>query len=252
MEVSYSYRKTEICPFGHDPYYTACIKPRVTTTHSGQFSLFGNVWLINSRLFRRWPLLSCSLHGSHAQKATKTYRFTNAGGSMTPIRILFRNHKRTASPTTEKRIGLLLRTRLVSTLTLTSVVTCSLLSLDGCKGQNFNIGPSGGEIAGIIVGAAVVVGGTTAILIHENHSHHRVKGCVSSGSNGLQIQTDNKQTWLLTGNTPDIQVGDLLKLQGNKVRKPKHSTSEQTFEVEKITKDLGPCKVALTVAAKSE
>jgi hypothetical protein len=124
-----------------------------------------------------------------------------------------------------------------------------VLSLDGCKGQNLNIGPSSGEIAGIIIGAAVVVGGTTAILIHVNHSHHQVKGCVSSGPNGLQLQTEDKKNWLLTGNTLDIKAGSLIKLHGTKLKRPKHSTGDPTFEVERISKDLGPCKVTPATTA---
>ncbi len=140
-------------------------------------------------------------------------------------------------------------TRTVAALVLASVASCSVLSLDGCKGQNVNFGPSGGEIAGIIIGAAVVVGGTTAILVHVNHSHHQVKGCVSSSPNGLQLQTDDKRNWLLTGNTPEIKAGDLVKLNGTKLKRPKHSTGDPTFEVEKINKDFGPCRTVPATTA---
>jgi len=137
------------------------------------------------------------------------------------------------------------RKNLIVTVALTSLLSCNLLPLSGCKGTgNFNIGPSGGEIAGVIIGAAVIVGGTTAILIHVNHSHHQVKGCVSSGPNGLEVQTTDSKTWLLTGNTPNVQVGDLIKFHGTKLKRPKHSTGSPTFEVEKISKDYGPCKAA--------
>jgi hypothetical protein len=145
------------------------------------------------------------------------------------------------------------RKRLVTSIALASLLTSSFLPLSGCKGQNFNIGPSGGEIAGVIIGAAVVVGGTTAILIHVNHSHHQVKGCVSSGPNGLEVRTEDNKTWLLTGNTPNVQVGDFIKFHGTKVKRPKQSPGSPTFEVEKISKDYGPCKVApASKAALSE
>jgi hypothetical protein len=132
--------------------------------------------------------------------------------------------------------------KLAVAVALTSLLSCNLLTLTGCKGQNTPVGPSNGEIAGIIIGAAVVVGGTTAILIHAKHSFHQVQGCVSSGPNGLEVQTDNKQTWLLAGYTPDIQVGEQVKLKGLKVKRPKHSPGNPTFQVGEIMKDYGPCK----------
>lgn len=142
------------------------------------------------------------------------------------------------------------RKKLIVAAALTSMLSCSFLPLSGCKGTgNFNIGPSNGEVAGVIIGAAVVIGGTTAILIHVNHSHHQVKGCVSSGPNGLEVQTEDNKTWLLTGNTPNVQAGDLIKFHGTKLKQPRHSTGNPTFEVEKISKDYGPCKA--TPASKA-
>ena len=155
-----------------------------------------------------------------------------------------------ASDQTSKYAHLPRRKKLIVTVVLTSLISSTFLPLSGCKGTgNFNIGPSNGEIAGVIVGAAVVIGGTTAILIHVNHSHHQVKGCVSSGPNGLEVQTEDNKTWLLTGNTPNVQAGDLIKFHGTKIKRPKHSTGNPTFEVEKISKDYGPCKA--TPAAKA-
>ncbi len=136
------------------------------------------------------------------------------------------------------------KARLIAKLLLPSLLASTLMPLEGCKGQKLNIGPSGGEVAGVIIGAAVIIGGTTAILVHESHAHHQVKGCVSSGANGLQIETADKKTWLLTGNTPNIQAGNLVKLHGNKIKQPRQATTAPTFDVEKIDKDFGTCKVS--------
>jgi len=49
------------------------------------------------------------------------------------------------------------------------------------------------------------------------------------------------KTYALVGATGDIKVGDLVQFHGTKVRKVKNSTGDQTFAVEKISRDYGPC-----------
>jgi hypothetical protein len=103
-----------------------------------------------------------------------------------------------------------------------------------------HIGPSTGEVvgAGVAVGA-IVVG--TVVLVHV-HDSHIIKGCVFAGPNGVEIRTDNgTKTYTLAGD-PNVKVGDLVKLHGTKVKKVKDSTGDQTFTVEKLNKDYGPCK----------
>ncbi len=135
------------------------------------------------------------------------------------------------------------RIRVMTALALTTFVSFGMITLDGCENPPFNIGPTKGQVVGVILGAAGVIGGTTAVLIEVHHKHHTVKGCVSSGANGLQVESDDK-TYLLTGNTLNIKTDSLLKLHGTKLRKPKHSAAAPTFEVEKISKDYGPCRVS--------
>jgi hypothetical protein len=51
------------------------------------------------------------------------------------------------------------------------------------------------------------------------------------------------KTYALAGVTENIKVGDLVRFHGSKVRKVKDSTGDQTFAVQKISKDFGPCTV---------
>jgi len=100
------------------------------------------------------------------------------------------------------------------------------------------------EIVGIAILAGVVVG--TVILI-EMHSHHSLKGCISSGSGGLQLQNlKDGKTYNLVGSVADAQPGQILQLRGSreKTRKKKHheeSDGELTFVVKNVKKDYGPC-----------
>src|SRR5260370_19724429 len=142
--------------------------------------------------------------------------------------------------------------RRMAAFALTSFVSFGVITMDGCDSQSFNIGPSKGQVVGAILGAAVVLGGTTAVLIEVHHKHHTVKGCVSSGANGLQVESDDKKTYLLTGNTLNIKTDTLLKLHGAKLRNPKHSAGAPTFEVEKVSKDYGPYRVSPKTSQSTE
>jgi len=115
----------------------------------------------------------------------------------------------------------------------------------GSPCENTTIGPSKGEIVGIAIGAiagtAVVVG--TAVAI--SHDHHILKGCVSTGPDGLQLSRDSdKKVFALVGASADIKPGEKLKLHGTKQKKQKGSPGNQQFVVEKVTKDFGRCEVS--------
>jgi hypothetical protein len=102
------------------------------------------------------------------------------------------------------------------------------------------IAPSGPEVTAAAVGIGAVV--ATVVLIEVHHSHHTMKGCVFSDQNGLQIHTEgDTKTYALGGETANIKVGDLVRFHGTRVKKVKGSAGYQTFTVEKISRDYGPC-----------
>jgi hypothetical protein len=109
-----------------------------------------------------------------------------------------------------------------------------------CKGS---IGPSTGEVVGVGVAAVGVITIGTVVLVHVHNSHHNIKGCVVAGPSGIQIKSgtgSDMKTYTLAGDT-NIKVGDLVKVHGNKVKKVKNSIGDETFTVEKLNKDYGPC-----------
>ena len=125
---------------------------------------------------------------------------------------------------------------------LTPLFLCGATSPTGCQPQPQ---PSN---AGIYATAAAVGGGIVVgaiILVEVNKSHHTVRGCVSTGPNGLVVlnESDN-QNYALVGVTANTKVGDRVRLHGAKDKKNKNSPAGRTFVVEKVTKYYGPCTVS--------
>jgi hypothetical protein len=113
--------------------------------------------------------------------------------------------------------------------------------MTNCRSSG-SFGPSGGEVAGIAIAAGAVVAGAVALEVH--HSHHMLKGCVSSGPGGLELQTQGgAKTYELSGATANIKAGDRVLVHGLRVKQPKHTTADQTFSVERVSKDYGACKL---------
>jgi hypothetical protein len=142
------------------------------------------------------------------------------------------------------------RTKKIVSITLASLVCGAGFGVTGCnyngapiQSSSGGFGPSGAQVTAAAIGVGAVVVGTV-VLIHVQHSHHNVKGCVFSDQNGLQVQTQGDvKTYALTGETASIKVGDLVQFHGSKIKKAKGSAGNQTFTVEKISRDYGPCKL---------
>lgn len=94
--------------------------------------------------------------------------------------------------------------------------------------------------------AAVAAGTTVAITYTVQNHHHTLQGCLFSGPGGLQLRTSDSTIYTLEGNESTIKVGDRVKLHGSKVKRPKGSTDNQVFVVEKLSKDYGSCPANFT------
>ena len=145
-----------------------------------------------------------------------------------------------STPSTGRR-----QTEKMVAFVLASLVCCVAVGPTGCtnglQNKDVSFGPSRAEVTAAAIGVGAVVVGTV-VLIEVHHSHHTLKGCVSSGQNGLQVQTQGgMKTYALAGETADIKVGDLVQFHGTKGKKVKDSAGDQTFTVEKISRDYGPC-----------
>jgi hypothetical protein len=131
------------------------------------------------------------------------------------------------------------RTGIFSMVAVSLFLFCGQTAPATCN--NAQIGPSKGAVigTGVAVVGVIVIG--TVVLVHVHNSHHNIKGCVVAGPKGVEIRTDDSKNYALTGDT-NVKVGDLVRVHGSKIKKVKNSTDDQTFMVEKLNKDYGPCK----------
>ena len=108
------------------------------------------------------------------------------------------------------------------------------------NGQYGHIGPSGGAIAGGIIGIA---GGILGIAAGVSivHSHHVLTGCIMTGTNGTELKTADAKTWSLEGNSVSVKPGDRVKVHGTRVSHQKTASGAASFKVDKLVKDYGSC-----------
>jgi hypothetical protein len=110
-----------------------------------------------------------------------------------------------------------------------------------------HIGPSKGEIAGILVGAGVVIGVVVYLVIPK---HKTINGCVVSSDGGLRLTSDeDKQTYALTTNSENgqfnrsLQPGRRVLLKG---KRGKTKSGTRDFHVTELIRDEGTCSAGLS------
>ena len=92
----------------------------------------------------------------------------------------------------------------------------------------------GAIIGGIAGGAAVGPG----LLYWKLHNRAKLQGCVAGDGNTLVSEKDN-QTYSLTSRQDEtLKSGERVQLQGKNI---KNDSGEPTFEVHKVTGNLGQC-----------
>jgi hypothetical protein len=135
------------------------------------------------------------------------------------------------------------------TMTLTSLLRtsaglalCLLLALPAFSqigGNLGNIGPSKGEVVGIIAGAAAGLTAVGILVYHETHKHPSITGCLASGTDALTLQNEkDKKVYTLSGDSTALKAGQRVTLRG---KKSKDTSGRSSFQVEKLIKDYGAC-----------
>jgi hypothetical protein len=139
----------------------------------------------------------------------------------------------------------------ISAVALSSFLLCGATAPTSCtSASSGNIGPSEGEVVGAAVGVVAVLVVGTVVIVEVNKSHHRLKGCVTAGPNGLELyDAGNQKIYTLTGITANVKVGDIIQVHGSKQKGQKDSTGAQDFKVEKMSRDFGPCQASLAKTA---
>ena len=127
---------------------------------------------------------------------------------------------------------------------LTTLLLCGTLA--GCcqpndpTCRNVSVGPSEGEVIGIAAGVGAGIAAVVAVEVH--HARHTLKGCVSNSPGGQELQIrSGARTYVLAGNTANIQAGGRGRLSGTRLKQSKHSPSDPVFMVDRMSKDDGFC-----------
>ncbi|MFZ0661669.1 MAG: hypothetical protein WAM66_03170 [Acidobacteriaceae bacterium] len=96
--------------------------------------------------------------------------------------------------------------------------------------------------AGVIIGGLAVVAGIGFLIYYSVHHGRSLKGCITSGPDGLQLVNEGDQrSYNLSGRTATIQPGDRVRVKGKKI---KNAPTHRQFAVAKVSKDYGACRVS--------
>lgn len=120
------------------------------------------------------------------------------------------------------------------------VALCLALAVPVFPQNLSNIGPSKGEVAGAIAGAAAVVGVAGYLIYRGTHKHASIQGCIATEEGGLSLKNEkDKKTYALEGDSAWLKAGQQVALSGKKTKDP---AGKLTFQVQKLAKDYGECK----------
>ena len=104
----------------------------------------------------------------------------------------------------------------------------------GGTGSSPSYGSKGAVIGGVAAGAAVGAG----LLYWKLHNRAKLQGCVAGAGDKLVNEKDKQTYSLTTKQNQSLKPGERVEVLGKKV---KNASGEPTFEVEKMSRDLGQC-----------
>jgi hypothetical protein len=101
-------------------------------------------------------------------------------------------------------------------------------------GAHPRYGSKGAVIGGVAAGAAVGAG----LLYWKLHKRAKLQGCVVGDGDKLVNEKDNQTYSLTNTQNKSLKPGERVELLGTKV---KDTSGEATFEIRKMSKNLGQC-----------
>jgi hypothetical protein len=101
-------------------------------------------------------------------------------------------------------------------------------------GAHPSYGSKGAVIGGAVAGTAVGAG----LLYWKFHNRAKLQGCVAGDGDKLVNEKDNQIYTLTSKQNRALKPGERVELLGTKA---KDSSGEPTFEVHKMSKNLGQC-----------
>jgi len=111
------------------------------------------------------------------------------------------------------------------------------------------VAPSYGNKGAVIGGVAAGVAVGAGLIYWKTRSHAKLQGCVAGDGDKLVSEKD-KQTYSLTNKqNQSLKPGERVELLG---KKTKNAAGEPTFEVHKMSRNLGQCTVADTAELRTQ
>ncbi len=124
--------------------------------------------------------------------------------------------------------------RTVVALALLALVPAHAVAQYPGGGAPPKYGSKGAVIGGVVAGAAAGAG----LLYWKLHNRAKLQGCVAGGGDKLVSEKDNQTYSLTNKQNESLKPGERVELLG---KKAKDASGEPTFEVHKMSKDLGQC-----------
>src|SRR5215469_10890987 len=97
-------------------------------------------------------------------------------------------------------------------------------------------GSTGAVVGGVAAGAAAGAG----LLYWKFHNRAKLQGCVAASGDKLVNEKDNQTYNLTNKQNESLKPGERVELLGKKI---KDASGDPTFEVHRMSKDLGQCTV---------
>lgn len=120
---------------------------------------------------------------------------------------------------------------------------CAFLLLSSVPAPADTLKTDAHELEAGIVGVAAAIGVGIGVGVYFA-LHPTIKGCVSTGPNGLEIRNEKDQAvYQLSGNTSTLKPGEVVSVRGRK-RSAKEGSSTSAFRVDKVKKTWGACAVS--------
>ena len=134
----------------------------------------------------------------------------------------------------------------VAGIVLAGILCLELTAPSPCQSGG-RIGPSGAAVAGTAVGVGAAIAIVTVVLL--NHAHHTITGCAFNGPSGMKLKASDSKIYAIDADTSSIKAGDKVKVHGSRGKKTKDA--DQMFNVDRVSKDYGPCHADLAQSSSS-
>jgi len=121
-------------------------------------------------------------------------------------------------------------------LALLTLVPAAAIAQYPGGGASPKYGSKGAVVGGVAAGAAAGAG----LLYWKFHNRAKLQGCVAASGDKLVNEKDNQTYNLTNKQNESLKPGERVELLGKKI---KDASGDPTFEVHRMSKDLGQCTV---------